>query len=173
MTNNRAALVSLMLLVAVACGAEEEPGAGDPSTTSPTGFTTTEASGDAVTTGSTDLGVVLVDGDGFTLYVFAIDEDSVSNCVDACATTWPPVDGSLAGGAGTDPGSFTSIDRPDGTTQLAINGKPLYRFAGDTAPGDVNGHGVEDVWFAVGADGEPVSDSTGSGLAPDDYGYDY
>ena len=170
--SNRLAPMVVALLLAAACGTEAEPGAG-PDTTIQTEFTTTAVTAGSVTTGTTDLGVVLVDGDGYTLYVFANDDDSVSNCLDACATAWPPVAGNTAAGAGTDPASFSSIARPDGTSQLALNGQPLYRFAADTAPGDVKGHGVEDVWFAVGADGEPISDSADGNVAPDDYGYDY
>jgi len=30
---------------------------------------------------------------------------------------------------------------------------PLYRFAGDHAPGDVNGQGSGGVWFAMAPDG--------------------
>lgn len=170
--SHRIAVVAVVLLLAGACGTEEDPGA-SPTTTLQTEFTTTAVSGGEVTTGTTDLGIVLVDSGGFTLYVFTVDGDSVSNCVDACAATWPPVDGNTSAGAGTDPASFTSIERPDGSSQLAVNGQPLYLFAGDSAPGDANGHGVEGTWFAVGPEGEPISDSSGSDPAPEDDGYDY
>jgi len=35
-----------------------------------------------------------------------------------------------------------------------LNGHPLYRYAADTAPGDANGEGVGNVWYAVKADGQ-------------------
>ena len=43
-------------------------------------------------------------------------------------------------------GNLSVIERPDGTYQLAYNGKPLYLWARDTKPGDVNGDGVGGVW---------------------------
>ena len=47
--------------------------------------------------------------------------------------------------------------RNDGVEQLMINGRPVYLFAGDAGPGDVNGQGVGDVWWAIGVDGEPIT----------------
>ena len=44
-----------------------------------------------VETGPTDLGDVLVDGDGLSLYGFTPDADVGPTCVDACADAWPPV----------------------------------------------------------------------------------
>jgi hypothetical protein len=52
-----------------------------------------------------------------------------------------------------------TVGRPDGTQQLTLNGWPLYRFAKDTAPGDVNGEGVDGTWRAIGTDGKPVAGS--------------
>ncbi len=48
-----------------------------------------------------------------------------------------------------------TIDAPSGT-QLTVNQLPLYTFAADAAPGDVNGQGVGGVWWAAGADGNPI-----------------
>ena len=33
---------------------------------------------------------------------------------------------------------------------------PLYRFAGDAAPGDVNGQGSGEVWFVAAPDGSLI-----------------
>ena len=41
----------------------------------------------------------------------------------------------------------------DGTFQLKAGAWPLYLFAGDAAPGDINGQGSGDVWFAVNPTG--------------------
>lgn len=101
----------------------------------------------------TDLGPTLVDGDGSTLYAFLNDAEGQSTCDDACADAWPP----LAAGLEVDDavaGPTTTITRTDGSTQLAIGGRPLYRFSGDRAPGDINGQGSGDVWFAVAPDGQ-------------------
>jgi predicted lipoprotein with Yx(FWY)xxD motif len=63
----------------------------------------------------------------------------------ACAAAWPPL--RLARGAPVTcpvaglPGTFGTIRRPDGVTQLTRNGLPLHGFAGDV-PGAVNGDGL-------------------------------
>ena len=102
-----------------------------------------------------ELGPILTDPDGRTLYLFARDEEGVSNCYDECAENWPPftADEPLTLPEGV-PGELTLIDREDGTQMVAYNGIPLYYFVGDEAPGDTNGQGVGDVWFVV-APGQP------------------
>ena len=67
------------------------------------------------------------------------------------------VDGDVTVGDGLDAGDFGTITRDDGTTQLTVARQPLYRYTPDGEPGDTNGQGVGDVWFAVGPDGEAVS----------------
>ena len=52
--------------------------------------------------------------------------------------------------------ALATITRADGTTQLAINGQPLYTYAGDAAPGDTQGQGSNQVWWVVGADGTAI-----------------
>jgi predicted lipoprotein with Yx(FWY)xxD motif len=39
---------------------------------------------------------------------------------------------------------------------LKVGKWPLYRFAGDAAPGDTNGQGSGGVFFVVGADGKLI-----------------
>jgi hypothetical protein len=48
---------------------------------------------------------------------------------------------------------------------VAIAGHPLYFFAGDAAPGDVAGQGVNGVWFLVMADGQAVGAAPGGSPA--------
>jgi predicted lipoprotein with Yx(FWY)xxD motif len=50
-------------------------------------------------------------------------------------------------------GTFT---RPDGERQATYNGHQLYRFAGDRAPGEAKGQGVDGKFFLIGKNGEPV-----------------
>ena len=47
---------------------------------------------------------------------------------------------------------FGSITREDGAQQTTFKGWPLYLFASDTAPGDVNGDGSGGVWFVAKPD---------------------
>lgn len=108
-----------------------------------------------VTTGTTEIGEVLVDDEGLTLYGFLDDRGADGSvCNGACADAWPPVIvDSDALPAGLDPEVFSVITRDDGTNQLAAGIWPLYLFAGDASPGDINGQGSGDVWFAAAPNG--------------------
>ncbi len=106
----------------------------------------------------TDLGQVLVDANGLTLYLFTKDGDGgVPTCAGGCATAWPPalVTDSPVIGDGIDPAIVTTVDTPEGK-QLKIGKWPLYRFAGDAAAGDINGQASGGVWFVVGADAKSI-----------------
>jgi predicted lipoprotein with Yx(FWY)xxD motif len=46
-------------------------------------------------------------------------------------------------------GTFGTITRLDGSTQGTYNGRPMYRFINDAAPGDANGDGVGGIWRIV------------------------
>jgi predicted lipoprotein with Yx(FWY)xxD motif len=104
----------------------------------------------------TELGEVLVDSKGRTLYSFDPDGTNidVSNCTGACADAWPPLKSKKPkAGKGLD----KSLLEVGADNQVAYNGHLLYRFTGDSAPGDTTGQGVGGVWHVVGADGEPIT----------------
>ncbi|MFJ8076546.1 SCO0930 family lipoprotein [Streptomyces sp. NPDC096176] len=109
---------------------------------------------------SKDLGEVLADSEGLTLYRF--DKDTAkppkSNCEGDCAKAWPIV---AAGGAnaapGVDPSLIGEVTRADGTKQLTIDGWPMYRYAKDTKAGDVKGQGVGGTWYAAAPDGKKAA----------------
>lgn len=112
------------------------------------------ASGPIVDLGSTDLGDVLVDANGLSLYGFTNDVDGLPTCDDACADAWPPIIVESAElPEGLDPEIYSVVERNDGSFQLKAGIWPLYLFAGDAAPGDSNGQGSGDVWFLVTPDG--------------------
>jgi predicted lipoprotein with Yx(FWY)xxD motif len=92
---------------------------------------------------STAAGDVLVNKDGMALYTFDKDAGGESACYDDCATAWPPF---AAKAEVADEAGLTKITRKDGSLQWALNGQPLYFFAGDAAAGDVNGEGMGGVW---------------------------
>ncbi|MFI0817604.1 SCO0930 family lipoprotein [Streptomyces sp. NPDC021098] len=100
-----------------------------------------------------DLGKIMVDGKGMTVYRF--DKDSAwpmkTACVDAaCLDKWKPVKAvDTTKVSGVDASKVTSFKRPDGTKQAAFDCWLLYTFVGDKAPGDTNGQGVKGTWFAV------------------------
>ena len=76
----------------------------------------------------------------------------MSNCTGQCADNWPPLlvgdNASLAAGEGVT-GELGTIERGNGALQVTYNGLPLYYWSGDTAPGDADGQGFNDVWFVV------------------------
>ena len=148
--------VVLVLLLAACGGGDDGAAAEDTTTTSPTETTTTEEAATGVSLADTSLGEVLVGPEGMTLYGFTVDDPGVSNCYDDCAQVWPPLSGDTPVGDGLDESLFSTTERDDGTTQLVIGDWPLYYFAGDSAPGDVNGQDVEGVWFVVTAEGDLV-----------------
>lgn len=107
---------------------------------------------DVYTINTPDHGYILVGSNGMTLYTFANDEAGVSNCVDQCAQNWPPLtvsDANALSVAVNIPGLFSTIQRADGTLQVAYNGWPLYYWVNDAARGDTTGHNVNDVWFVA------------------------
>ncbi len=112
----------------------------------------------ALEIGSTSLGDVLVDGEGMTLYMFDPDEQGESQCYDDCATAWPPLvaEGDPTVGEGLDEAMVGSVERTDGSMQVTYNDWPLYYWQNDAAAGDVTGQAVNDVWWVLGADGEPI-----------------
>lgn len=99
-----------------------------------------------IQTGDSALGPVLTDAQGMTLYTFDKDSGGVSVCYDSCAGNWPPL---VAPNGAANEGGFTLVARTDGTKQWAYDGKPLYLWINDAAPGDVTGDGVGGVWHVA------------------------
>jgi predicted lipoprotein with Yx(FWY)xxD motif len=112
-----------------------------------------------LTTADSDLGEIVVDGEGMTVYMFDNDTQGgdASTCEGECAANWPAVttdsDDPAVDGVTGEVGTITGVD---GETQVTLNGWPLYYFAGDSAAGDVNGQGVNGVWWVLTPDGEKV-----------------
>lgn len=119
-----------------------------------------EAAGVVLAVAATDLGEVLVDDAGMTLYVFEPDEQGDSTCYDDCAANWPPLltEADPQAAEGVDTTLLATAERTDGTTQVTYDGWPLYLFGGDEAPGDTNGQGINDVWWMVDPAGQALRD---------------
>ena len=99
---------------------------------------------------SEKVGKYLADSKGGTLYYFTKDEPGVSNCTGKCLEIWPPFHAEnvkALGGFHRD--DFGTIMRGDGQKQTTYKGYPLYYFNKDQKPGDVNGQGVNNVWFVL------------------------
>ena len=92
------------------------------------------------------------------MYLFTKDTGTTTVCTDKCAAAWPAatVTGTPTAGEGVDASKLTASAQPDGTMQLTYNGHLLYRFAGDSAPGQTNGQDVNEVWYVLDAAGNQV-----------------
>ncbi|MCK9187079.1 MAG: hypothetical protein PHS16_00870 [Candidatus Colwellbacteria bacterium] len=92
-----------------------------------------------------ELGAILVNINGMTLYTFDNDGNMQSNCYDACAESWPPElfnGSSLSIGSYIAKGTVDVFARNDGSEQITYKGMPLYTWANDQAPGDAGGESV-------------------------------
>ena len=111
------------------------PAAGGSSSSAPAA-----AGGNTVTAKTIGSQQVLVDSQGMTLYWFAIDTPTKSNCSGSCVTYWPVVKGPVTAGSGVT-GTLGTITRSDGTKQATYLGHPLYTYIGDKSPGQATGNG--------------------------------
>jgi predicted lipoprotein with Yx(FWY)xxD motif len=160
-----AALIGLTVLALASCG-------GDNSSTASSGAPKT-ASGRPATVGveNSDLGKILDNAQGRTLYLFQKDNGTKSACFGACASEWPPlrVSGKPTVGSGATASMVGTTSRSDGKPQVTYNGHPLYLYQGDNTQGDTNGQGLNAFgggWFALSPAGQQVSgtaSNTGSG----------
>ena len=164
------ALAATLGAVAACSGAEEDPGTAtetadtteEPSPTDDTG-TATDMGAAVLTTADSELGEIVVDAEGMTVYYFATDVagSGESTCEDDCLTAWPPVhadsEDPQVEGVTAEVGTITGND---GELQVTVDGRPVYLYQGDTAPGDVTGQGVNDVWWAVAPDGSEITEGS-------------
>jgi predicted lipoprotein with Yx(FWY)xxD motif len=162
-------------LIAAACGSSSPSGtsspAGQPSSSS-SAASPAAASGNALKTATIGGIKVVTNAKGFTVYSFAPDTATKSNCNGSCATYWPPVKGPATAGAGVT-GKLGTITRSDGSTQATYDGHPLYTYVSDSAPGQDKGNGLNlsgGVWHVVPVSGGAAaaahsspSSSSGSG----------
>lgn len=112
----------------------------------------------AVMMADSELGPILVDQSGRTLYAFTKDKDRASNCDEKCIAVWPPLTTAteVTASQGTDAGLLGRTAPTDGQAQATYGQWPLYYYVGDAVAGDVNGQGIDDEWFALSADGKLI-----------------
>ena len=128
------------------------------------------ANGQSATVGvaNENLGTILVDSQGRTLYLFQRDSGAQSTCSGACAVEWPPLraTGKPTVGGGANASIVATSTRSDGKPQVTYNGHPLYLFSGDQKAGDTSGQGVNafgGLWYALSSSGDEVTTPAGSG----------
>jgi predicted lipoprotein with Yx(FWY)xxD motif len=138
--NVRFALPSLLAFGAISAVVA---GCGGGGSTGPTAAAApaAKATGALVSTQSTSLGKILVNGQARTIYQFANDKHGMSVCTGVCAQNWPAVTApaSLPSSLPGVTGKLGVTIRADGAHQLTVSGHPVYTFAGDSAPGQTNG----------------------------------
>jgi predicted lipoprotein with Yx(FWY)xxD motif len=126
------------------------------------------AKGTLVSTESTSLGRILVDGRGQTLYLFDKDQNGKSACTGQCATNWPPLlaSGKPSASGGAKGSLLGTTKRADGQMQVTYNHHPLYTFVKDTKKGQTNGQGLNAFgapWYVVSPAGASITKSASSG----------
>jgi len=161
-------LAGAVAIATVAIGVAACGGGGNGTTAASAPPTT--PSGQPATLGTANagnLGTILVDSKGRTLYLFQKDSGRKSTCFGACASVWPPLraKGKPTVGSGANASMVGTTPRSDGKPQVTYNGHPLYLYSGDQKPGDTTGEGLTLYgarWFAVSPAGDQVSGQASS-----------
>lgn len=99
---------------------------------------------------------ILVDGHGRTLYLLTSDPKGASTCASidpSCPKSWPALPAFVVGGAGV---KASLLGKTKNGKQATYAGHPLYHYAGDKKPGDLNGQGLFGVWYVVSPTGKAV-----------------
>lgn len=111
----------------------------------------------------TAAGNILANGSGFTLYVFTRDARKHDSCIaiSGCAGVWPVLkaSGRPAAGPGVKRSLLGTIMLPNGARQVTYAGHPLYRYVGDSGPGQTEYVGFSQFggrWYAINAAGRVV-----------------
>jgi predicted lipoprotein with Yx(FWY)xxD motif len=93
---------------------------------------------------------VLVTKKGRTLYSLSAEHRGTFICTGSCLSIWHPLT-VPAGMLPLGPVRLGTVSRSGVGTQVTYHGRPLYTFNGDTAKGEANGQGIQDVgtWGAV------------------------
>ena len=171
-----AALAALALAVS-ACGSSASSSAasgGTPAAGASSAASSAPAQGGTTLTART-IGSqqVLTNSQGLTVYWFAKDTSTTSNCTGSCATYWPPVKGPATAGSGVT-GTLGTITRSDGSTQATYAGHPLYTYVADTAPGQNKGNGLNlsgGLWYEMTVSGATPAASGSASATKGGYGY--
>lgn len=171
MTRNRSIFVVSGLVAAFLAVAACSSGGGRTSAatgTSPSTAAPAAADGQPATVGvaNNGLGMILINTQGRTLYLFQNDSGTTSTCTGECAQDWPPLRASApTAGSGVNAAILGTTPRSDGDPQVTYNGHPLYTFEADKKAGDTTGQGVKAfgaLWYVLSPAGTQVSGSSSS-----------
>jgi predicted lipoprotein with Yx(FWY)xxD motif len=170
----RLSALPIVLLAALpaACGSSSSPAR----TSAPTGG---GAGASALATKHLDgLGVVLVNGQGRTLYVFAPDNAKKVTCTGTCAQVWPPLKvpaGQKPSISGAVKSSLVaSASNPSGGQVVTYAGWPLYTYVADATPGTAHGQALNNsggVWYVISPSGQVIKKQGGAASSKGGSGY--
>jgi len=144
------------------------------SATTPSSAASPVAGGAVLKTSSSALGTIVVNGQGFTVYVYDMDtaNSGVSACTGPCLSLWPAVMTTSAKPVVTGvTGTIGTITRPEGGMQVTVNGLPLYTYTPDAKAGDVTGQGYGGIWWVVGPNGAKVTQTAAPSTPAANSGY--
>ncbi len=153
------AAFAALALTGCSTTAGTSPGAYGSSSASSAPSAPATAAGTDAAVATSALGTIVVDGKGKTAYFF--DKDTANSgssaCSGQCAATWPAITSTSSTPAVTGiTGTVATITGVAGGKQITINGRPIYTFANDTAPGDTKGQGVGGIWHVVSPSGDVI-----------------
>jgi predicted lipoprotein with Yx(FWY)xxD motif len=120
--------------VALVAGAAASARAADVPPTTPRGITLVEVVRELPISQPEILWVRPGDPEGRTLLTFHKDEPGISNCVNDCATEFPPLAAPRNAKA---LGDWSVVRRKDGVRQWAYQSRPLYTWLQEQVPGEV------------------------------------
>ncbi len=172
-----AALAGVATLTVAACGSSPASS----STKTPTSPSASPAPGGGSAAAYTvatatvgQVGTVLVNGEGRTLYLLDSEKGGKLTCTETngCTKVWPDTelpDGvtKAVSGSGVNSTLVSTVKSPDGKLYLTYGPSqwPLYTYSGDSAPGQAHGQGIHSfggVWSAITPAGNAAAASQGT-----------
>jgi predicted lipoprotein with Yx(FWY)xxD motif len=157
-------------LLLAACSSGGGTSAGSAAVTAPASSSSAAATTGPLAVATTALGSTLVNSKGMTVYFFGSDTQGMSACSGACLQNWPavPAPSPLPTAVPGVTGTLGTLARSDGTSQLTVNGLPVYTFAGDSGPGKTSGEGLTAFgakWWAVSPSGSDITKAPAAGTS--------
>jgi predicted lipoprotein with Yx(FWY)xxD motif len=169
-----ALIATALVLLATACGGGSSASAAQTPTAPNPAKTVSVVKVDGV-------GSVLVDSEAMALYSPAQEANGTIACTGSCTSIWVPLTLPMGQSAPTGTAGLGSklgtVQRPDGSTQVTFDGKPLYTFAEDSGPGVVSGDDFSDSFdgtsftWHVASIGAASGNSSSSSSSNGPYGY--
>jgi predicted lipoprotein with Yx(FWY)xxD motif len=166
-------LATVAVLALAGCG---NSGSGSSAATD-----TGQGSGKVVTVSDASGRSVLVDAQGRALYFSDQEKAGKVLCTSgACGAIWTPLTVSSMRSLTSPPPlakELGTMARPDGSTQVTLDGRPLYTFSFDHSAGEVNGDGTQDsfdgtdfTWHVATPSGHEPAPTSPSSSSQSPYG---